>query len=146
MKNKLFPVMSAALLSLLFLSACGGSSSNDKSVIIEGDLNQGASSDHKLFKHSEGEHIGEVEICALGECSTTNTEGEWGFATSEDLNGNEVSFKFTGHGIDTTTIVKIPDAEENVLIKFVHSANVVTIAEMLVDGQEDHSNHDHAHE
>ncbi len=135
MKKSFFTNIFLLSFCTALLSACGGSDSS-KGILIEGSLSQGSKSSHKVFKHSAGEHISQIEICALGKCSTTDAEGQWGFVINTNFPGGEIAFKLTGHGIETSTVVNIPIAEENVLINFSNEAGTVVVEEMLIDGED----------
>jgi hypothetical protein len=125
-----------ALLSLLSLAlvSCGGGSGGSSGILIEGQLTQGGSVSHSLLRHSAGQHIGEVEICALGECSVTDSEGQFGFLTPASYKGGEILLTVNGHGINTTVVADIPEVENDVNLQLVNNSGVVTVAQMLVDG------------
>ncbi|MCC6954992.1 MAG: hypothetical protein IT290_12815 [Deltaproteobacteria bacterium] len=135
-----------SLLLLSSLAACGGGSSSDSDdgMLITGTLSQGATAaGHSLMlKHDAGEHIDEVSICALGECSTTDSEGQWGFVASPVFKGGLVEFSVNGHGIATTSVVDVPTDSREVSIAFVHSAGIVTAESMTADGAEVHIHED----
>ena len=116
--KKLFVIFSLAL-----ISACGGSSSG-AGVLIEGILTEGGgAADHSLsLKHAAGENIEEVKICALGKCSHTDGQGQWGFVVNPDFTGGEVLFSIDGHGINTSTVVNIPEGADSLFIHFEHVA------------------------
>lgn len=106
-----------AIVTLLFLSACGGGSSGN-GILIEGQLLQGAETHHTsaLFRHGANEPIGEVTICALGECSITDDAGNWGFAAPGDFQGGDVEFTIVGHGINARTNVALPGSSDAFIV------------------------------
>jgi hypothetical protein len=147
--------------SVCILLACltigCGSGSSGSNILIEGTLTEGAgiihSSMHQLrnescwLKHSAGQRIEEVEICALGKCSTTNLEGEWGFFVSE-IAVSPVEFSIKGHGIDTFVAVELEQANRHVFIHFEHVEGAVSVHHMFIDNdhhKDDHHEHDHDH-
>jgi hypothetical protein len=109
---------------------CGGASGGG--IVVEGTLTEAGGASHNpttlfrhssgLFRHSSGQRIGNVEICALGECSTTDDEGQWGLVFPEETAGNEVLFTITGHGIDTTMVTILPAGKPNILLALQHVA------------------------
>lgn len=135
--------------SLCCLSACGGGSS-DSGMLIEGRLTQGETGGHlesAQLRHGAGETIAEVAICALGECSTTDSNGQWGFVADESYKGGDIVFTITGHGIDGTRITApIPLGASSVVINFVRGENDdVEIDSLVADGNSVVSSHDGAH-
>jgi hypothetical protein len=67
-------------------------------------------------------------VCALGECSTTDSEGQWGFAVGKDSARGEVLFTFAGH-ITGTSIVSFPEGILEAEITFVNRGNGTVEAE-----------------
>jgi hypothetical protein len=120
-------------------------------MLIEGKLTEGGGTAHKLFKHSAGETIEDVKICALGSCSTTDSMGQWGFSAPKSFKGGEVLFSIDGHGINTKTAVDIPMDAKEVFVHFEHNDGMVKVHHMDVDGRrmDEHSHDDtgadHAH-
>ena len=144
------------LLSVLFitlLTACGSSGSSD-GMLIEGTLTEAGGAAHKqFFKHAENQKIEEVTICALGQCSITDTDGQWGFVVSKDFTGGHAEFTVNGHGINTTSSIHIPENAQNVFIELQHvEGGKVEAHKITADGveQEDHHSDDmteeHSHE
>ena len=137
--------------SAVLVAGCGGGSSSDSDsgTLISGSLNQGAeAAGHGLaLKHGAGEHIESVQICALGGCSTTDVEGQWGFVTAETFEGGDVEFTVRGHGIDTRSMVTLPGGAGEIVIAFEHLDGVVTAETITADGAavevHDHSTHEH---
>jgi hypothetical protein len=127
------------LLSFLTISllSCGGGSSSGSGILIEGLLTQGEEVEHSRanLRHSAGENIGEVSICALGECSVTDDQGLYGFLAPATFVGGEILFSINGHGIETTKVVTIPEGASDVYLHFEHSHNQVIIHHMMVDGE-----------
>lgn len=148
---KLLRCTSFVLLALT-LTACGGSSS-DSGTLIEGTLTEAGGAGHRiaaLLRHSEGARIEDVVICALGECSVTDGEGQWGFVIPGNFPGGDVLFTIEGHGIDTESTFSIPANASEVVLDLVHVAGgLVTATHMTVDGAhlvhtEEYGNHGHA--
>ena len=134
-------------LSLIFLTVgCGGGGGGDDSdgMVLEGTLIQGSGSGHALIspKHSEGEPIGEVEICALGGCSTIDATGHWGFLVEGEFGGGDVAFTVQGHGIDTTAVVDIPAGTRSAAFDFINNGGAVSAHTIVFDGVE----HEHSHD
>ncbi len=131
----------------LIVAACGGSSSGSGPV-IEGTLTEAGGAAHNnavILKHSSGQKIESVTICALGECSVTDELGQWGFAGGE-LPGGDVLFTLNGHGIETTSKVNIPAGANEVFIDFQHvEGGAVKAEHVTVDGETSH-NEDNGHD
>lgn len=138
---KVTQLITLTLVTILIISGCGGGSS-DSGMLIEGTLTQGTGGAHAEalnFKHDDGERIDGVEVCALGECSPTDDAGQWGFVAGSDFSGGDVLFSFNGHGIDTGTVLHIPEGATDVVIDFRHTADGTVVAEhVTVDGEEHH--------
>ena len=133
----------------VLLSACGGSSGSSSEVLIEGTLTENGGAAHKYaaLKHGSGEKIEDVTVCALGSCSTTDGEGQWGFVVAEAALGTDVLFTVNGHGIATQAVVSLPAEGEEIFISFDHvEGGVIEVSSMLVDGEELHDHADHDHE
>ena len=125
------------LLIMTLLTACGGGSSSVSGIVIEGELEQGeAAVPHTaITRHAAGEKIGEVKICALGECSLTDDGGQFGFMAPADFKSGQVLFIINGHGIDTSTLINIPPAQSDVFLHLMRSGNNITVHHMMVDGK-----------
>jgi hypothetical protein len=143
-----------AVLSFSFsLTACGGGSSGSSGTLIEGTLTEAggaaaAESRSLMLRHSSGQRIEDVQICALGECSTTDGEGQWALVTGDVFAGGEVLFTVKGHGIDTTAVVAIPNSAREVFVDFQHvEGGAIEAQHVTVDGETSHHEDDeHAHE
>ncbi len=143
-----------SVFALLSFSGCGGGSS-DSGMLIEGTLTEAGGANEARFMshllHSAGERIENVEICALGACSTTDSSGQWGFEV-EPMTG-EVLFTIQGHGIDETSTATIPTGAEDVVVDLRHvPGGIVTAQVVSVNGKaiestddEDHHADDHTH-
>jgi hypothetical protein len=94
-------------------------------------------------KHSAGQRIGDVKVCVLGECSITDSEGQWGVNVS-DFTGGDVAVVLDGHGISATVSTNIPASAKEVQMDLDHKGDEVTISKLLIDG-EDHTGHSHDH-
>ena len=127
-----------ALLSMLIcFVGCGGGSSDSDGVAFSGLLTQGEAASHdssNSLRHDKGENIEEVEICALGECSVTDTQGLWGFVADQSFTGGTVLFTIKGHGIDTQSTVEIPTGASDVDIHFENVAGQIELHHLVVDG------------
>ncbi len=87
--------------------------------------------------HGAGEFLENIEICAVGECSKTDANGRWGFASEATFAGGDIAFTIKGHGIDTTTIITVPSGADNVEIEFEnHGTEGVHAHSVVVDGVE----------
>ena len=161
MKNHKLLTTTFSLLAITLLSACGGggSSDSDSTRVIEGLLSQGETVSHtetKIlnFKHSAGENIEGVEICAQfsagdKECSTTDGKGQWGFGAPTNFNGGAVEFFLKGHGIDTTKMVNVPAKGNSIFIHFENvDGKVVNLHGLEIDGvsQKIEGEEDHHHD
>lgn len=150
MTNKRFLALGHLAVAVLCLSACGGGGSSDDGMLIEGTLTEAGGADHSLslvLRHDEGARIEEVEICALGQCSTTDGAGQWGFVAPESFSGGAVSFTVVGHGIDTTTVVEIPADAGEVFLDLQHvEGGLVEAAHITVDGETTHNEEHHEHD
>ncbi len=126
--------------SLLLAAACGGGSSgggSNNTKIIEGLLTQGQAVVHSeaRIKHGENQPLEEVKICALGRCSTTDGQGNYGFSAPEDFQGGDVLFTVDGHGILAETTVNIPSTGTDIFIHLQSSSkSEVRLHHILVDG------------
>jgi hypothetical protein len=144
--------MRSLTLASIFLASlcigCGGGSSSD-GVVFQGTLIERgtghSSGAQATLKHSAGEGIGEVKICVLGECSITDDKGQWGVNVGA-FEGGDVSIVAEGHGIKASVSTHVPASATDVEIELDHSKNRLSIAKMLVDGEDhtDHSGHDHS--
>lgn len=120
----------------VLMAGCGGSSSND-GMVFQGQLTQGSSVGHSegMDKHGAGEKIENVEVCALGECSMTDEDGNWGFVAPEVFTGGGVEFTINGHGIETTASVSVPEGTRDVFVHFERQGkNTVIVHHLMIDG------------
>jgi hypothetical protein len=118
------------------VAGCGSSSSGG--VYFNGTLTQGGSEAHVgvEHRHSAGQNIENVEICALGECSTTDGNGAWAFEAPDPFQGGTVEFTIRGHGIDTTQSVDVPADANEVFVHFQREgANTVFVHHLMIDGE-----------
>ncbi|MES2462702.1 MAG: hypothetical protein V4671_19140 [Armatimonadota bacterium] len=160
-KNRKKNLVALLSTSLVFLqSGCGGGGSDgdggslDSELLIEGTLTEagGGGADHSrafVFKHSEGNRLGNVQVCALGKCSTTDDKGQWSFAVDDkDFAGGNLQLSLTGHGIDTSTSVNVPKGSNQVFLQLHHVEGARIIANhVTIDGETSHSNDkEHTHE
>lgn len=136
------------IISLFVITACGGSSQSG--LLIEGTLTEAGGADHSksiILKHEDGEKIGEVTICALGECSTTDSEGQWGFVLGDNFVGGEVLFTISGHNISANSVISIPEGATDVFLDLQHTEGGLIKAEhIIIDGVTQHNeDEDHQH-
>lgn len=134
------------VLGFLYIG-CGGSSS-DSGLVLTGTLTEGDGQVHELSftKHAPGENIAGVEVCALGNCSVTDSAGQWGFYVGEAFTGGAVLMTVHGHGIDTDLVVDIGAQAEDVFLHLERQGDgSVIVHHMTVDGVEieDHENSEH---
>lgn len=134
---KISKVLGLAGICLLSAACGGGGSNGSDAIVFEGELTQGGSTEHaeRRLKHGAGEPIENVKICALGRCSTTDSEGNYGFIAPSDFKGGDVLFEVEGHGILASTVVSVPDSAKDVFVHFETSAKTeVHVHELLIDG------------
>lgn len=126
--------------TLALLPACGGGSSgSDSSLVIEGTLTENGGAAGHSARHGVGQKIGKVEICGLGECSTTDDAGQWGFAVDAPFAGGPVVLTVIGHGIDSTFSMDVPSSARNVVLDLQHSAGgVIEAHHITIDGETSH--------
>lgn len=145
---KLFKICTFSLFFSTSFIACGGGSS-DSGMLIEGTLTEAGGAHHvqaSILRHSVGQKIENVEICALGECSTTDGEGQWGFVAGNQFSGGDVLFSVNGHGIETTTVVNIPSGANEVFLDLQHvEGGHIEAHHITVDGETSH-HEDEGHE
>ncbi len=141
-------VVSALTGMSVVLSACGGGGSTSDGVIFEGTLTQTgighSSAATVVSKHAPGLRIENVKICILGECSITDSMGQWGVQVSEFM-GGKVAVTVNGHGIDSSVTADIPASAKDVTMALGRDGNTITVTGLLIDG-EDHTGHNHHHE
>lgn len=140
MKNPLITLLIQSI-SMLALTACGGGGGSDSGTVIEGTLTENGGAGHKLsaLKHGVGQKIENVMVCALGECSTTDSAGQWGFLAPSDFNGGAVLFTLNGHGISTTATFNVPAGAQNVVLDLQHlEGGVIQVYHITIDGEETH--------
>ncbi len=138
MKFKLFKItFSLAVCALL--SACGGSSSNS-GVVLEGQITQGAEEMHVnsalLSRHGENEPIQDVEVCALGVCALTDSEGQFGMGLPEDYKGGEFLLSAKGHGIDNQIVLHLESNAKDVFVHLQNQDGKLTIHHLMINGEE----------
>ncbi len=137
-------VIVGALISI-FCVACGGGGSSDGTV-FQGTLTEqgtGHSASAMVLRHSAGQRIGEVKVCILGECSITDSEGQWGVNVA-NFPGGDVAIVVEGHGISSSVSTDIPASARDVEVDLDHNGTEVTISKLVIDG-EDHTGHSHDH-
>jgi hypothetical protein len=152
MKRCSFCILPLLLTSLTFTFGCGSSSSSSDTV-FEGTLTQGdEAGERSVASHGANDNIGEVNICALGQCSITDDQGQWGFSIGERFPGGVVTFSFKGHGMSAQTDVQIPEGSRDVYIHFENQNDKVAVHHMTVneerveaEGHDDEGG-EHAHE
>jgi hypothetical protein len=131
---------------MLCLVSCGGGGSSSQGMLIEGTLIQGEQSSHKvLYKHASNEPLENVTICALGECSTTDSKGQWGFVAPETFNGGDILLSVNGHNIAASTIVSLPPNANEVVMELIHSAGAIKLEHLTIDGVTEHHEDDDSH-
>lgn len=126
-----------AILVLLFVSACGGSGGDSSGgIVFEGELTQGPTDSHEArIKHGADEQIEEVQICALGRCSTTDGKGAFGFSAPDSYTGGDVEFSVSGHSTEAKVVVPVPMNAKDVFIHFQkESTSIVHLHHLTVDG------------
>jgi len=131
-------------LSIMLCAACGGGSSDG--TVFQGTVTErgsGHSASAVILKHSAGERIGDVKVCVLGECSITDGEGQWG-VNIQNFKGGDLAIVLDGHGISASVSTNIPASAREVEVDLDHNDQAVTIAKLLIDG-EDHTGHSHDH-
>lgn len=104
-----------------FCTACGGGGGSDGGRLVEGTLTEaGQHAAQKIVpKHSAGEPLEQVQVCALSECSVTDAKGQWGLLLPENTAG-DVVFRIEGHGINTTTTLTLPPGNSDLTFELLH--------------------------
>jgi hypothetical protein len=138
----------ASIFLVSLCMGCGGGSGSD-GVVFQGTLTERgtghSSSSQAALKHSAGQRIGDVKVCVLGACSITDDMGQWGVNVGA-FEGGDVAVIAEGHGINSSVSAHVPAGAKDVELELDHSKNKLSIAKMLVDGEDhtDHSGHDHS--
>jgi hypothetical protein len=139
--------MRALFASLLIsmCAACGGGGSSDGTVFQGTVTERGAGHSAMAIapKHSAGQRIEGVKVCVLGECSITDGNGQWGVNVS-NFTGGDLAIVLDGHGISASVSTNIPASARDVEVELDHTGDEVTIARLLIDG-DDHTGHSHDH-
>lgn len=138
-------ILLAALVTTAF-AACGGGGGSSDGTVFQGTVTErgaGHSTMKIVAKHSSGQRIGDVKVCVLGECSITDSEGQWG-VNIQNFAGGDVAIILDGHGISASVATNIPASAREVEADLDHTGNEVTIAKLVIDG-EDHTGHSHDH-
>lgn len=134
----------ARLVVLVFggaLVGCSSGGGDDNELVLQGVLIQGsgAGAHVGLFtKHAPGEPIGEVSVCALGECSLTDDRGQWGFSSKNVWAGGALMFTLRGHGLDAQAIVELPAEARDVSLEFERGVTEVYVTHLTIDGHTQH--------
>jgi hypothetical protein len=132
-----------ACISCSILSSCGGGGSSDSGLVVSGTLTEAGGATHSnslALRHSDNEGIEDVEICALGECSTTDSQGLWGFVAGEDFVGGDVLFETNGHGISAMTVINIPEGAKEVVLDLRHiEGGEIKAEHVTIDGETSHN-------
>jgi hypothetical protein len=127
-----------SFLSLLTFVVAGCGSSSSDGIYFHGTLTQGGAEAHAGVghRHLAGQNIENVEICALGECSTTDGNGSWAIEAPESFNGGAVEFSINGHGINTTQSLDVPADVNEVFVHFQREgSNTVFVHHLMIDGE-----------
>jgi hypothetical protein len=136
------------LYGLLFLTfGCGGTSS-DSEILIEGTLTEGGVISHHSksdisMRHSSGERIEEVLICALGRCSLTDAQGQWGFVIDQEFQGGDILLTAEGHGITSQTTISVPASAREVVVDLEHREGALVVNHLTLDGETQHLEETH---
>jgi hypothetical protein len=140
---KIQVVVAALIVSMC--AACGGGGSSDGTVFQGTVTEQGTGHSAMAvgLKHSAGQRIDDVKVCVLGECSITDSEGQWGVNVSNFM-GGDVAIVLDGHGISATVSTNIPASAKEVYMDLDREGAEVTISKLLIDG-DDHTGHSHDH-
>jgi hypothetical protein len=132
--------ISLATVLLLLGAGCGSSSSND-GVLFRGTVTQGEEKKSNMLAHEVGERLPGVQICALGNCDTTNNSGIWSF-TFNGARDNHILFTVREHGADTSFLLNIPEQAKRVDIeKLLHTE----VGDHHGHGHENGHSHGHDH-
>lgn len=134
----------------LVVAGCGGSSSSSEGgVLLEGTLTEGSGATHGarlVLRHAAGQRIEDVQICALGRCSVTDDDGQWGFYVNQASYGI-TGFAVTGHGIDAGFEADLTGVTSEGVFDLEHvEGGQIKIARMWLDGELHGSHSDHSHD
>jgi len=124
----------------MVVAGCGSSSSSSEGgVLLEGTLTEGGGATHGsrlVLRHDVGQRIENVQICALGRCSITDDDGQWGFYVNQDSYG-VTGFTVNGHGIDAGFEADLTGVAGEAVFDLEHvEGGAVKIARMWLDGIE----------
>lgn len=141
-REQLTPFLTLFSTLLLLSVGCGGESS-DSGPLIEGTLTEGGVSSHSLqlaigMRHSSGERIEEVQICALGKCSLTDTQGQWGFVIDQELPTGDIVLTAEGHGIVSQTTISVPPSAQEIFVDLEHEDGALVVNHLTIDGETQH--------
>ena len=120
-------LITSLIVPLSVLVACGGGSSGDGGQTVaasDGVRFSGSVSDLTPVEQATRRLEG-IEVCGLGSCDTTDTEGTWDFTVPlSSYQGGDVLFTLMGGAVDGSTTVQglDPDADA-VLIEFLVNAD-----------------------
>lgn len=117
------------LILLLGLAMLGGCGDSDDSIEFSGNVQDPSRSLQVA--------LGGVNVCALGECGTTDANGNWSFDISEDspFTGGDVLFTLSGPGVNSSVVVpNVDDESEEVNVDFALLSNgAVTVTSFSQD-------------
>lgn len=139
-----FPLLKSCFLTIFVVgaSACGGGGgSDDSGVLLEGTLTEDGGAGHDKafnFRHSSGQRIGNVQICGLGECSTTDDEGQWGFVLPGEFTGGDVELSVIGHGISSSAVVNVPAGSTEMFLGLRHVEGGIIEVDTEEHGEDHH--------
>jgi len=122
---------------LLSSIACGSDSGGDRDTLFRGTLVQGEEATNRLA-HELGGGLPGVEICTLGQCTLTESNGSWRIRSGAGRD-QEILFTVKGHGADTSFILDIPIRARTVEIE----KELHTEFGDHHNDHEDHAGHDH---
>ena len=114
----------------LCISSCGGSGAGSGSdgTEIEGTLTQVAAGSRctSIPKQTSDARIEGVRICILGQCSVTDSAGQWS-VNIDNFPGGEFLIAVDGRGISTAASTSVPAGALGIWLSLCRDDNLITV-------------------
>jgi len=121
-----------------FQEGCGSGAGDNSDLVLEGRVVQGdkVASSHRV-KHASGAPLEKLNVCAIERCSTTDSNGLFGFSIPRNFSGESIQVSVRGHGIDATFVINYPKGVEVLNLGLESdSSKDVHIEEIFADGEQ----------